>query len=313
MTAASEAPAPGTAAREGAAALGLRARFWRSEELRGLTLISPTFLYALLLLLTPILVIIAFSFWTQNYLDIDHTPTLQNYREAWTDPLYRVLMFRSLGVSALVTLITVVLAYPMAYYLSFHVTHRKALWLFLITIPFWTSYLLRVFAWKLILGYDGVINSGLKQMGLLEQPLEFLLYNQFSVVVTLAHAWVAFAILPIYVSMEKIDRSLLEAASDLGDSPWRRFWRITFPLSLPGLVAAALLVFIPTVGDYVTPALVGGTDGIMLGSLIQTLFGKVNNMPLGAASALMMMLTVTLLVCLFLGGVQVVRKLAQRV
>ena len=301
MTAASEAPAAGTTARQGAAALGLRARFWRSEELRGLTLISPTFLYALLLLLTPILVIIAFSFWTQSYLDIDHTPTLKNYHEAWTDPLYRTLMFRSLGVSALVTLITVVLAYPMAYYLSFHVTHRKALWLFLITIPFWTSYLLRVFAWKIILGYNGVVNSTFLELGIISAPMEFLLYNVNSVVITLAHAWAPFAILPIFVSLEKIDRSLLEAATDLGDSPVMRFLRVTLPLSLPGIIAASLIVFIPTVGDYVTPRLVGGKDGLMIANMIQIQFGKANNWPLGAALAISTMVVVTAASLMFVG------------
>ncbi len=136
---------------------------------------------------------------------------------------------------------------------------RKLLWIILITVPFWTSYLLRVFAWKVILGFNGAINSGLISLGVIDQPLEFLLYNPTAVTITLAHAWAAYAILPIYVSLEKIDRSLLEAATDLGDGPLRRFLRITLPLSLPGTIAATLLVFIPTVGDYLTPSLVGGT------------------------------------------------------
>lgn len=267
-------------------------RLWRSEQARGLALVSPTFLYALLLLAAPILVIITFSFWTQTYLDIDRTPTLGNYREAWTDPLYRVLMFRSLGISAAVTLVTVVLAYPMAYYLSFHVAQRKSLWLFLITIPFWTSYLLRVFAWKIILGYNGVINSSLIGLGVIAEPLDILLYNVNAVVVTLAHAWAPFAVLPIFVSLEKIDRSLLEAATDLGDGPLRRFLRVTLPLSLPGVIAAALIVFIPTVGDYVTPRLVGGKDGLMIANMIQIQFGKANNWPLGAALAVSTMMVV---------------------
>ena len=301
MTATSEAPVQGACAPEATAALSLRARFWRNEELRGLTLISPTFLYALLLLLVPILVIVAFSFWTQNYLEIDHTPTLTNYREAWAEPLYRTLMFRSLAVSALVTLITVALAYPMAYFLSFHIANRKALWLFLITIPFWTSYLLRVFAWKVILGYNGVINATLMEIGLIEAPMEFLLYNVNSVVITLAHAWAPFAILPIFVSLEKIDRSLLEAATDLGDGPVMRFLRVTLPLSLPGVIAAALIVFIPTVGDYVTPRLVGGKDGLMISNMIQVQFGKANNWPLGAALAVSTMVIVTAASLCFVG------------
>jgi spermidine/putrescine transport system permease protein len=276
-----------------------RDRVLRSEGTRGLALVSPPFVYALLLLVAPILVIVAFSFWTQSYLDIDRTPVLTNYREVWSEPLYRVLMLRSLAISAVVTLVTVLLAYPMAYFLSFHLTQRKALWLFLITIPFWTSYLLRVFTWKIILGYNGAINSTLMELGIIAAPMEFLLYNANAVVITLAHAWAPFAILPIFVSLEKIDRSLLEAATDLGDGPIRRFLRITVPLSLPGIIAAALIVFIPTVGDYVTPRLVGGTNGLMISNMIQVQFGKANNWPLGAALAVSMMVIVTAVSLLF--------------
>jgi spermidine/putrescine transport system permease protein len=218
-------------------------------------------------------------------------------------------MLRSLAISATVTAITLLLAYPMAYYVSFYVTHRKALWLFLITIPFWSSYLLRVFAWKVILGYNGAINSTLMELGLTTAPIEALLYNVNAVVITLAHAWAPFAILPIFVSLEKIDRSLIEAATDLGDGPIRRFLRITFPLSLPGIIAAALIVFIPTVGDYVTPRLVGGKDGLMIANIIQIQFGKANDWPLGAALAVSMMVIVTVASLLF---VFLSRRLASR-
>jgi len=209
------------------------------------------------------------------------------------------------------TVAVILLAYPMAYFLAFRVKRHKMIWLMAITLPFWTSYLLRVFSWKLMLGFGGVINSGLMKLGFIKEPLEFLLYNPTAVVITLAHSWVAFALLPIYVSLEKIDRSLLEAASDLGDRPWERFLRVTLPLSLPGLISSALLVFIPTVGDYVTPTLVGGPSGIMVGNAIQTLFYRVNNIPLGSALSLVMMLLVTLLVCLFLWAVGY-RKMQQR-
>jgi len=192
-------------------------------------------------------------------------------------------------------MITVLFSYPMAYYVAFHVHRRKLVWIILMTLPFWTSYLLRVFAWKVILGYNGAINSGLKSLGLIEQPLEFLLYSPTAIVITLAHAWAAFAILPIYVSLEKIDRSLLEAAADLGDGPVARFLRVTLPLSLPGVIAASLLIFIPTVGDYITPTLVGGPDGIMIANLIQVQFGRVNNWPMGATLAILMMIVVGLI------------------
>ena len=213
--------------------------------------------------------------------------------------------------TVLLVVAVIAVAYPMAYFMAFRVTHNKALWIILITIPFWTSYLLRVFSWKIVLGFNGAINSGLKYLGLIDEPLEFLLYNPTAVVITLSHAWVAFAILPIYVSLEKIDRTLLEAASDLGDSRLKRFFRITLPLSAPGTIAASLLVFIPTVGDYVTPALVGGPGGTMIGSLVQDLFLKQNNAPMGAAVSIVMMLIIAFLVGLFLWAIGY-RKLRSR-
>ena len=273
----------------------------RGENGAGWLLVGPSFTYAFLLLAIPIAAILVLSLWTQNDLVLDRTLTLANYEEAWTNPLYRTLMLRSLWISAAVTLITVLLAYPIAYYVSFHGGRHKALWLFLITIPFWTSYLLRVFAWKVILGTGGVLNSGLLGLGVIDQPLSWLLYNSGAVVVTLAHAWAPFAILPIYASLEKLDRSLLEAATDLGDGPVRRFLRVTLPLSMPGVIAAALIVFIPTVGDYVTPRLVGGKDGVMIANMIQVQFGKGSNWPLGAAlsvSAMLIVAAVSLLVVL---------------
>lgn len=262
------------------------------EAGQGLRLISPTFAYMLVMLAAPLLMVVAFSFWTQDYLDIDTTPTVANYVEAWTTPIYQVLMWRSLNVSLIVTVATVLLAFPIAYYLSFHVKRRKALWLFLITVPFWTSYLLRVFLWKVILGYNGVLNSGLEGLGIIDEPLTFILYNVNAVVITLAHAWAPFAILPIFVALERIDRSLLEAATDLGDGPTRRFFRVTLSLAMPGIVAAMLIVLIPTVGDFITPKLVGGTDGLMIANMIQIQFGKANNAPLGAALAVSAMVVI---------------------
>jgi spermidine/putrescine transport system permease protein len=286
-----------TAAAEGSQPLGLRRRqrtsLLQSEAAQGFALISPTFLYALVLLVMPILVVIAHSFWTQNYLTIDRTFTLENYRIAVTEPIYLDLLMRSLWISLLVSFFTVVLAYPIAFYISFHGGRHKGLWLFLITIPFWTSYLLRVMSWKVILGYNGVLNSGLMGLGIIKEPSTALLYNTSAVVITLTHAWAAFAILPIFVSLEKIDRSLIEAATDLGDGPLRRFLRITLPLSVPGIVSAILIVMIPTVGDFVTPKLVGGKDGVMIANAIQALFGKGANWPLGAALSVTTMLVVT--------------------
>jgi spermidine/putrescine transport system permease protein len=288
-----------TAAAEGSPPLRMtRARrnaLLQSEPVQGLALISPTFIYALILLVLPILVVIAHSFWTQHYLTIDRTFTLENYRVALTEPIYRDLLWRSLYISLTVSLLTVLLAYPIAYFISFHGGRHKSLWLFLITIPFWTSYLLRVMSWKVILGYNGVLNSGLMGLGIIDEPSTALLYNSSAVIITLTHAWAAFAILPIFVSLEKVDRTLVEAAKDLGDGPLRSFLRVTLPLSAPGVISAALIVMIPTVGDYVTPKLVGGKDGVMIANAIQAQFGKASNWPLGAALSVTTMVIVTLM------------------
>ena len=187
-----------------------------AQARQGYALIAPPFLYALLILAAPLLTILAYSFLTDGYLTVVRDFTWANYVQVWTDPIVRTVMLRSLLVSALVTLVTVALAFPVAYYVSFMVRpEKKALWLFLITIPFWTSYLIRVFLWKVILGYNGVVNTVLLDLGLIDEPLTFILYNVNSIVITLAHAYAPFAILPIFVALEKIDRSLLEAGRDL--------------------------------------------------------------------------------------------------
>ncbi|MCE8514992.1 ABC transporter permease [Ruegeria pomeroyi] len=270
----------------------------RSEAARGYALSSPATAYVGFLVAAPLVILITYSFWTQTYVTLDKTPTLGNYRAALSDPLVHHLMLRSIWIAGAVTLATVVLAYPIAYFIAMK-ARRKTIWLLLITIPFWSSYLLRVFAWKLILGFNGVMNSALLGLGLIDEPLDFLLYNEFAVVLTLAHAWAPFAILPIYVSLQKIDPSLLEAATDLGNSPLQRFLRVTLPLTVPGIIAASLIIFVPTVGDYVTPALVGGSDGKMIANLIQVQFGAANNWPLGATLSLLAMMSVGFVAIVF--------------
>ncbi len=293
-----------------------RASAWRrllmrSEALRGYLLLSPTLLVMLGIMVIPMIGMVVLSFWTQLAGNtFDNAFTLKNYADAFTRDMYRILFVRSLGISLLTTFFTVLLAYPVAYYVAFHVKRHKMVWIILMTLPFWTSYLLRVFAWKIILGYNGAINSGLLSLGMISEPLTVLLYNPSAVVITLTHAWAAFAILPIYVSLEKIDRSLLEAATDLGDGPVARFFRVVLPLSLPGIIAASVLIFIPTVGDYVTPSLVGGTEGYMISNAIQFQFARGNNWPLGAALALSSMVIVTVIVMTY---VVVVRRLTARI
>ncbi len=276
----------------------------------GYLLLGPTMAVMALALAAPLALLLLYSLTAATGPVLAGGATLSHYAEALGRAGYRALFWRSLGISALVTAVTVALAYPMAYFVAFHAGRAKFAWLIALTIPFWTSYLLRVFAWKIILGYGGVINSALLSLHLISQPLGALLYNPFAVVLTLAHAWAAFAILPIYVSLEKIDRALLEAATDLGDGAVRRFLRLTLPLSMPGVIGAAILIFVPTTGDYVTPTLVGGPDGAMIANLIAVEFERVGNWPLGAALALTSMAMVGVTAALFVAAA---RAAAQRI
>jgi len=266
----------------------------RHEGWRGYLLMAPALLLMAAAIIFPIGMTLVMSTWSLSGYDMVATPGLGNYTAMAEHPMFRVLILRSLTIALTCTAVTVLLCYPMAYFVAFHGGRHKAMWLIVMTLPFWTSYLLRVFAWKVVLGYEGVLNTGLIGLGIVDEPIAALLYSQTAVTIVLAHSWAAFALLPIYVSLEKIDRSYLEAAADLGDGPMKRFWRITFPLSLPGVVAAFIMMFVPTVGEYITPAMVGGPDGMMIGNLIQAMFGPMNNWPAGAALAVVMMLTIGL-------------------
>ena len=272
----------------------------RHEGWRGYVMLGPALLLMAAAILFPLGMTLVMSTWSLSGYEMNTTPSLGNYVAMTENPMFRVLIWRSLTIAATCTLITVALCYPMAYFVAFHGGRHKALWLIILTLPFWTCYLLRIFAWKVVLGYEGVLNTALMGLGVVDEPVAALLYSQTAVTVVLAHAWAAFAILPIYVSLEKIDRTYLEAAADLGDSPARRFWRITVPLSMPGVVAAFVLMFVPTVGEYITPAMVGGPDGMMIGNLIQAMFGAMNNWPAGAALSVVMIVTIGLAGLVFL-------------
>ena len=262
----------------------------------GLKLISPPVIYAVLMLAAPLATVLVYSVLTGEKGSVSLPLTLDNYYELFTKPIYRVLMLRSLMISFFVTLATVALAYPVAYFVSFYVApSRKSLWLFLITIPFWTSYIIRVSLWRTILGYDGIFDSVVMGLGLSDTQPNILSYGVLSIIITLAHAYAPFAVLPIFVSLEKVDRSLLEAGQDLGESRWVTFLRVTLPLSLPGVIAAVLIVFIPTVGDYVTPELIGGGKTPMIANLMEVQMLKQRDQAMGSAIAVGAMTIVALI------------------
>ncbi len=280
----------------------------RHEGWRGHLLLAPALILMAAAILFPLGMTLIMSTWSLSGYDIEQTASMGNYAAMAQNPMFGVLILRTLTIAVTCTLFTVILVYPMAYFVAFHTYRHKSLWLIVLTLPFWTSYLLRVFAWKVVLGYEGVLNTGLLSLGIIDEPVAALLYSQTAVTIVLAHSWAAFAILPIYVSLEKINRTYLEAAADLGDGPARRFWRITFPLSLPGVIAAFIMMFVPTMGEYITPLMVGGPDSMMVGNLVQSMFGPMNNWPAGAALAVVMMLTIAMAGLVFL----VLNKLVQR-
>jgi len=225
--------------------------------------------------LVPIAIVAAYSF---NVYSIDpgpHSFTLKAWHDFLHSPIYLKLFWKSVKMSLAVSAVVVVLAYPLAYFLALSGTKRKYVLLLLLIAPFLTSYLLRVLAWKVILGDQGVINSFLFWTGLRspDHPVSQLLYSRFAVMLVLGYIWLPFVALPIFVSLESLDRRLLEAASDLGASRLQAFRKVTLPLSLPGIFAAFLFVFIPTLGEFVTPSLVGGANGYMYGNQIVDLFG----------------------------------------
>jgi spermidine/putrescine transport system permease protein len=225
--------------------------------------------------LAPIVIVAAYSFDVYSLFPGPHGFTLAGWRSVAHDHIYLRLFWKSAQMSLIVSAIIVVLAYPLAYYLALSGTKRKYILLLLLIAPFLTSYLLRVLAWKVILGNEGVINSFLVWTGVREpdHPVSQLLYSRFAVMLVLGYIWLPFVALPIFVSLESLDRRLLEAASDLGAGRLRAFVKITLPLSLPGVVAAFFFVFVPTLGEFVTPSLVGGASGYMYGNQIVDLFG----------------------------------------
>ena len=276
-------------------------------------LVGPPFLWLAVFFFLPLILIAAFSVRPGSGAigpSDAWSPSLEQFQEIFGTPAF----MRLLGVSVLVAMavagLATLLAYPIAYFLTFRAGSRASLYLTLLLVPFAVSYLLRVMAWKLMLGPDGGINSLLGTLGLTEEPIALLLYSRPAVIITLVYVWIPFATLPIYAAMQRIDRNHLEAAADLGAGPWSRFARVTLPLSLPGALATFFMVFIPTVGEYVTPALVGGTSGIMYGNIIYGFFSRSANWPLGSAMAMIMAALTLVLVLVGLRAVNLRRVAA---
>ncbi len=266
---------------------------------RAATLAGLPGLYLLLLFLLPLLIMVVFSFRDGISGAAYHTFTLDNYREFLQRPGFFRLLWNSGLIALAVAAVSTILAYPLAYFLVYNAGRRRIMLLTLLIVPTWTSYLLRVFAWRLILGSSGLLNSFLLFTGLVEEAAPILLYSRRAVVITLVYVWVPFVALPIFAALDRIDRSLHEAAADLGCRPWQTFLRVTLPLSMPGVVAGFFFALIPTFGEYVTPLLVGGGRGAMYGNLIQDQFLRALNWPMGSVMSIAMLIAVIPLIILF--------------
>jgi spermidine/putrescine transport system permease protein len=257
----------------------------------------PPLLWVGVFLLLPYALMLAHSFWLVRDGFLVHQWNLQNYHKLIQNPVYAEVLFRTARIAASVTVLSLLLGYPLAYFLSFHAGPRKELLYQLVIVPLWVSYLVRGYAWKTILGSDGVLNGFLHYLHITREPVAFLLYSPFAVVLMLTHIYTPFVFLPIYASLEHIPRPLLEASQDLGAGPRATFFRVILPLSMPGLLAGATFAFVLSLGDFLAPLLVGGPSSTMIANIVQSLFGSAYDWPLGAAiSVCILLLTISLLV-----------------
>jgi spermidine/putrescine transport system permease protein len=256
----------------------------------------PPLLWVTLFLVVPYALMFAHSFWLVRDGVILHQWNLQNYAKLFQNAVYLEVLFRSMRIAAGVTLLSLLLGYPLAYYMSFYAGIRKDVLYQLVVVPLWVSYLVRGYAWKTILGSQGVLNGFLQYLHITHEPVSFFLYSPFAVILMLTHIYTPFVFLPLYASLEHIPRNLIEASQDLGASPRKTFIRIILPLSLPGLLAGATFAFVLALGDFLAPLLVGGPSSIMIANIVQSLFGTAYDWPLGSAiSVCILLITVTLL------------------
>jgi spermidine/putrescine transport system permease protein len=260
--------------------------------------LAPAWLWLWVLFVAPFAIVLAYSLLTRGpYGGLGPPWTADNFVRL-VDPLYLIILLRSFAVAAAATAICLLLAFPLALFIS-RSGPRKSLYMQLVMLPFWTSFLVRTYAWLFLLRDTGLINTVLQQLGLIRQPLP-LLYNDGAVLLGLVYGFLPFMVLPIYATLERLDPALVEAAADLGARPWTTLWHVVIPLSKAGIRAGAILVFIPCLGSYLTPDLLGGGRTVMIGNLVQNQFTTARDWPFGSAVSLALMAIVAVLVVVFL-------------
>lgn len=272
----------------------------------------PASLYLVALLAVPLCTLLVYSFFESSFFGVEETFTLDSYREVLTEDLYRTLILRSIAVALIVALFTIPIAYALAYAITFRIK-RGVLVLVLLMAPMFASYVVRVFAWKLILGPTGFVNRGFQELGLIDEPLRFLLYGRFAVTLTLTTILIPLAMLPIYSALQNVPRDLLEASRDLGEPPLRTFLRVTLPLTSSALAAAFVFVVLLAGADYLTPQLVGGRSGFLVGRSIADQFGPAGDFPLGGALSFVTLLAFVIVIAVVLIGARLLARLGRRV
>lgn len=265
-----------------------------SARLSAWLLMLPGIGWLTVFMVVPTLLVFVYSFFERGtYGGIDYVLTLENFARA-TEPVYRQIFLDSARIAAEATLVALVLAYPAAYAIALAPRARQTRLLLLVMLPFWSNYLIRTYAWIVLLNREGLLNRGLGGLGLVQEPLP-LLYNEFAIVTGLVYNYLPFVILAIYASLQRLDPALREASEDLGAPAWRTFLRITLPLTLPGVAAGAVFVFVLSIGNFITPDLLGGGRVQMVGNLIYDQFLSARDWPFGSALSLVLILIMTLL------------------
>ncbi|MFO1056508.1 MAG: ABC transporter permease [Dongiaceae bacterium] len=254
--------------------------------------LAPSVAWQVVFFIVPLMMLGIYSFWRMVDYKVDRTFTLQNYLDIFENPLLFGAFLLSLQVAVAVTVTCAVLAYPVAYFIAKRAGRWRTMLLIMVIIPFWSSFILRAYAWKLLLGERGFINAGLTMSGLLEKPLSYLLYSPIATSIGLVYAFLPFYILPLYTSIDKVQESWLQAAQDLGATPLRSFFEVTFPLCVPGLVTGAVFTFIFSIGDYVIPQLLGGGKSLLIAQAIVLEFETSQNWPGGAALSMVLLLVI---------------------
>jgi len=284
-----------------AAAIPYRYERWRRtiQQYAGLVLnVFPPFVYLLLLFYAPMALLFIMSFWKSGFMHLEPAFTLENYRAFLSNPTYLRILWNTFVIVTGVMIVLVLVGYPIAYFLARMVRRYDTLVIYLLIIPVEINYLIRIYAWKIVLGRSGIINMALMYLGLIDEPLRFLLYSRTAVMIVLIHEWLPYVVIPVYVALKGVPPEIVEAARDLGAGRWDVFRYIYLPLSVPGLFASFVLVYIPMLGEFAIPSIVGGPSGYMLGNVIESQFLAAGNWGLGSAIGFILLFVTLVLVAL---------------